>query len=423
MANTDLDRFLTSLAVVERERPLIDDPPAEHVVWPVVSVDDHLLEPRDVFTNRLPAKFADRAPHVVEDEHGVEWWDFEGERVPILGTNAAVSWTCVDAYSGPVRYDQLRPGAYDVHARVKDMDISGIIASLCFPSMVFGFAGRRFAAIPDRELGFACMRAYNDWFLEEWRGAYPDRFIASQVPWLLDVEVAATEIRRNAERGFTAVNFSENPEKLGLPSIHSGYWDPFLAACEETATVVNLHVGSSSQTLSPSTDSPYEVIAALFQVNAIASTADWLFSLAPLRFPDIRLSMSEGGIGWLPSLMDRLEHMQSRYPATNDGGLATIWYGDVPPVEVLFRNFWFSSIYDPSTFRLLELFDADHIMMEVDYPHIDSTWPHTQSTLSDQLGHLDDETVRKLTSGNALRLYRLDAVPSPRVERGGDAAE
>lgn len=408
MAVTDLDRFLTNLDVVQRERLLIEDPPNEEVRWPIVSVDDHLLEPRDTFVGRLPAKLQDRAPRVVEDEQGTEWWDFEGERVPILGTNAAVSWTYSDCYGGPVRFDQLRAGAYDVHARVKDMDVSGVVASLCFPSMVFGFAGRRFAAMRDRELGFACMRAYNDWFFEAWRGSYPHRFIAAQVPWLVDVEVAAEEVRRNADRGFTAVNFSENPEKLGLPSIHTDYWDPFFAACQETGTVINLHAGSSSQTLAPSTDSPYEVIAALFQVNGLASTADWLFSRAPLRFPEIKLAMSEGGIGWLPSLLDRLDHMHGRYPASNDGGLATIWYGDSSPAEVVLRNFWYSSIYDPSTFQILDRLNADHVMMEVDYPHIDSTWPHSQARLLEQLGHLDDETTRKLTYGNAAHLYRLD---------------
>ena len=194
----------------------------------------------------------------------------------------------------------------------------------------------------------------------------------------------------------------------GLPSLHTGYWDPFLAACQETSTVVNLHAGSSSQTLAPSSDSPYEVIASLFQVNSLASTSDWLFSLVPLRFPDIKLAMSEGGIGWVPSLLDRLHHMHGRYPANNDGGLATIWYGDSSPAEVLLRNFWFCSIYDPSTFRIVDQLNVDQIMMEVDYPHIDSTWPHTQATLADQLGHLGTDIARKVTVENAARLYRLE---------------
>jgi predicted TIM-barrel fold metal-dependent hydrolase len=406
--SADVVDFALKFPAKRRVRVMRPDPVPESVRWPLVSADDHLLEPRDVFEGRMPAKFVAVAPRIVEDEDGMEWWQFEDRRTPISGGNAPISWVRDEMMTGPVRYDELRRGTWDVHERVKDMDRNGIAASLCFPSMVFGFCGRRFLEFEDEELALASLRAYNQWLIEEWYGAYPHRFIPSQLPWLLDVEVAAEEIRRNAALGFTSVSFSENPQKLGLPSIHTGYWDPFVRACEETGTVVNLHVGSSSETLLPSTDSPLETMTALFQVNSVQAAADWLFSGIPLRFPEIRFAHSEGGIGWLPMLLDRLRYMEERYPVNGDGGISATWQGgELTPSEGLRRNFFFSAIYDRMTLELIDELPIDNIMMESDYPHADSTWPHTQQVLASQLGGISDDVATKLTHRNAMNLYRV----------------
>ena len=152
----------------------------------------------------------------------------------------------------PSRFDEMRPGCFDIHARIADMDINGIWASLCFPSLVAGFCGAVFSRAEDPELGLACMRAWNDWHLDVWAGTYPDRIIPLQLPWLADIAAATAEVRTNAERGFKAVSFPEFPAALGFPSIFSGQWDPFFAACEETQTVVCLHTGASSWAPLPS---------------------------------------------------------------------------------------------------------------------------------------------------------------------------
>src|SRR5688500_16750234 len=169
--------------LARRARPLVADPEPRVVHHPLTSVDDHLMDPPGTFAGRLPAKFSERAPRIIEDEHGMEWWDFDGERVMNSGANAMSSWAAADRTAGPVRFDEVRPAMHDVHERVKDMDANGVAASLCFPSMVFGFCGQRFAKFADPELGLAAMRAYNDWILEDWVGAHPDRFIPQQVTW------------------------------------------------------------------------------------------------------------------------------------------------------------------------------------------------------------------------------------------------
>jgi predicted TIM-barrel fold metal-dependent hydrolase len=183
------------------------------------------------------------------------------------------------------------------------------------------------------------------------------------------------------------------PEKLGLPSPHSGYWDPMLAACEETGTVLCLHVGSASSIVGGSSDAPPDVTTALFFVGAIITTTDWLFSKVAVRFPGLKIALSEGGVGWVPALQDRVEHC-FRY-----------------------KDFtYFCALDDISGFQMLDRVGEDRVMVECDFPHADSTWPDTQEYLHHQLGFLPPATIEKLTWRTATDLYGL---PIPERVRSG----
>jgi predicted TIM-barrel fold metal-dependent hydrolase len=391
------------------EGVLLPDPAPRPIRVPVISVDDHLIEPRDMFEGRMPPRLAERAPRIVERDDGVQHWLYEDRTYPNVGLNA-VAGRRRDTWSmDPSRFDEMRPGCFDIHARVGDMDINGVWASLCFPSLVAGFCGSVFSSSVDPELGLACLRAWNDWHAEVWAGTYPDRIIALQLPWLADVSVAAEEVRRNAARGFKAVSFPEFPARLGVPSIFSGAWDPFFVACEETATVVCLHTGASGWAPLPSPDPPFELFPTLFPVNALLAAAEWLWSGVPLRFPDLAVAMSEGGIGWVPMLLDRVDYVLEH---SASGSESTSWPSELRPSEVLRRNFWFCTIDDPSTIELRHRIGVDHIMVESDYPHADSTWPDTQIVLEKTLGHLPDDELRSMAAGNAARLFRHPMPPA-----------
>ncbi len=371
--------------------------------YTIVSVDDHLVEPPDTFEGRLPQRFVEKGPKVIEQPDGSQVWLMEDRIIPNAGTNAVAGRPPAEYSMEPTRFEHMRRGSWDPHARLTDMDIAGVWASLCFPSMVAGFAGARFAEAKDPELGLAAMRAWNDWHLEAWCAADPERFIPQQITWLRDPEVAAAEIRRNAERGFRSLSFPEIPERLKLPSIHTGYWDPVLQACEETDTTLSLHVGSASSLVGGSSDAPPEVITSLFFVGSIITTADWLFSKVALRFPGLRIAISEGGVGWVPSLMDRVEHC-FRYRDFTGG-----WTDEeMHPNDVLRRNFWFCALDDAAGFEMLERIGEDRVTVECDFPHADSTWPDTQEYMKRQLGFLPESTIEKLTWRNACELYRFE---------------
>lgn len=366
----------------------------------IVSVDDHVVEPPDLFDGRMPARFADRIPRVVDVENGGQAWLYEGHVLPNVGLNAVAGRAIEEKSMEPTRFDHMRRGAWDVHARVRDMDIDGVQASLCFPSFLPGFGGGRIQTITDdREFALAAVRAYNSWHAEEWAGAYPDRFIPCQITWLHDPVLAADEVRANADRGFTALAFPESPERLGFPSLHTGHWDPLMRACEETGTVVCLHVGSGGEVITTSADMPRAAFTVVFGTYASLTAIDWLYSGIPDRFPELTICLSEGGIGWVPGLVDRLRHIM-KYTSADD------WPCSIEPCDMLLRNFRFCAVDDPTTFAICERIGPEVFLLEADYPHADGSWPDTQEHFRRQLDGLDAETVRRITWQNASELFR-----------------
>jgi len=396
------NRSFTTGGKVGGRATLLPTPERRPRRYTVVSVDDHIVEPPDTFTGRVPSRLEERAPHV-------------GEEIPNVGFNAVVGRPVSEYSFEPTRFDEMRRGAWDIDARIADMDINGVYASVNFPSFLPGFAGQRLQIGRDPELALATVRAWNDWHLEAWAGSHPDRIIPCQIPWLLDPHVGAEEIRRNAIRGFKAVTFSEAPQKLGLPSLHSGHWDPVMRACAETGTVVNIHIGSSGTSPATADDAPADTVGVLFFGYAMFAAVDWLYSLIPVRYPDLKICMSEGGIGWVAGLLDRLDHMLSYHD------MYGTWTADIEltPSEVLQRNFWFCAVEDPSSFDQRDRIGVENILLESDYPHCDSTWPNTQEVIHREIGHLPAEDVRRITWQNASELYRHEVPDS--VQEDPDA--
>jgi predicted TIM-barrel fold metal-dependent hydrolase len=367
----------------------------------IFSVDDHLVEPPDVFTDRVPTRFRDRAPRIELVDDGTERWAFDGQLHAQIGLNAVVGRPKEEWSLEPANFSDMRRGCWDPDARIVDMDTDGVWASMHYPSLIAGFAGTMFSRCSDPELGLACVQAWNDWHIEEWVGERTDRFVPLQLPWLLDPEVAADEIRRNAARGFKAVSFLENPVDVQLPSMHTNHWDPFLAACEETGTVVALHCASSGWSASRSPYAPLELLTTLFPVNALVTCADWLWSGVPVRFPNLKICLAESGIDWVPMLINRIDYIMD-HSAT---GLASWPDPTLHPTEVLRRNFWYGVIDLTTSLVLRHHIGVDRIVIESDYPHADSTWPDTSTRVAIALSDLPTDEIDAIMWRNASELF------------------
>jgi predicted TIM-barrel fold metal-dependent hydrolase len=389
----------------------------------IISVDDHVVEPAHVWQQWLPKQYRDRGPHVERrgigsmkhvgggtyeqtfdpDGPKADCWVYEDLVYINKRHVAAVGFDRDDMTMSPITYDEMRPGCYDPKARLEDMDVNWVEASLCFPTFP-RFCGQTFSEGKDRELGLACVEAYNDWMVEEWCGDSGGRLIPLCLIPLWDADMAAAEVRRNAGRGVHAVCFSEIPSHLGLPSIHSGSWDPFFAACEDTDTVVCMHIGSSSRMPATSSDAPTAVAATLSFNNAMASMADFLFSGVLVRFPRLTLAYSEGQIGWIPYVLERADDVWEEHRA---------WAGvrDIvpePPSTYYRRQVYGCFFRDRHGIDSLAAVGEDRVTFETDYPHTDSTWPHTKKVAEELLAGLDDDVVYKILRGNAIDMLSLE---------------
>ena len=173
-----------------------------------------------------------------------------------------------------------------------------------------------------------------------------------------------------------------------------------MEACAETGTVINLHVGSSGSSPNTTDDAPPDVTGVLFFAYAMFAAVDWLYSGYPTKHPDLKICLSEGGIGWVAGLIDRLDHMESY------NSMYGTWTDERRPSEVFRENFWFCAIEDPSSFRQRDVIGVDHIMIEQDYPHIDSTWPRTQQLTVEAMDGIPADEAAAICWRNAAELYR-----------------
>jgi predicted TIM-barrel fold metal-dependent hydrolase len=389
----------------------------------IVSVDDHVVEPPHVWQTWLPANHRERGPRVERrgigsmrhvgggtyeqtfDPNGpqADCWVYEDLVYIHKRHVAAVGFDRDEMTMSPITYDEMRPGCYEPKARVDDMELNWVEASLSFPSFP-RFCGQTFLEAKDRDLAEACVYAYNDWMVEEWCGDSGGRLIPLPIIPLWDAELAATEVRRNAARGARAVCFSEIPAVLGLPSIHSGQWDPFFAACAETGTVVCMHIGSSSKMPATSVDAPVAVAATLSFGNAMSSLTDFLFSGVLVRFPELKLAYSEGQIGWIPYILERADDVWLEHRAW--GGVRDII--PEPPSTYYYRQVYGCFFRDRHGIASLETVGVDNTTFETDYPHTDSTWPDTKKVAQELMDGLADDVVYKLVRGNAIRMLDLE---------------
>ena len=369
----------------------------------LVSVDDHVVEPPDMFAGHIPDRYKDQAPKVITKPDDTDAWVFEGQEATNVGLNA-VAGRPPDEYGvEPTSFSEMRPGCFDIHERIRDMNANGVLASMNFPSYP-QFCGQYFARAADKDLALAVLRAYNDWHVDEWCGSYPGRMIPLALPVIWDVEQMAAEVRRMSAKGCHAVTFSENPEKLGYPSIHNEHWDPFWRACSDGNVVVCLHIGSSSQVVVTSMEAPVDTMITLQPINIVQAAADLVWSPLLRRFPDLTFALSEGGIGWIPYFLERVDSVYRNHRAWTHQD-----FGDKLPSEVFLERIVTCFIDDAFGIASRDRLNVDMITWECDYPHSDSTWPAGPETLAAYLGDVSDEDIAKITHENALRIFSFDA--------------
>jgi predicted TIM-barrel fold metal-dependent hydrolase len=370
----------------------------------LVSVDDHLIEPPDMFVQHIAPRFKDRAPAVKRGTNGAHHWQIEGQRAPGLGLNAVAGRPKEEYGFEPVSYEQVRKGCFDPDARIEDMNANGVLGSICFGSFP-GFAGARFQKMQDKELALATIQAYNDWHFNAWCGKHPGRFIPLAMLPLWDVGLAVKELERMVRLGCHAVTFPENPAMIGLPSLHNECWEPLWGACEEHAVVVCCHIGSAGNAPYPSDESPIDAWITSMPISIANAAADWLFARFWKRYPGLRMALSEGGIGWIPYFLERADFTYEQH-----GAWTRTTFGKEKPSDVFRRHFVTCFIDDEFGLRNRQDIGIDIICWEADYPHSDATWPKSPENLWKAIRSLPSGDIDKITHRNAMAAFSYDPI-------------
>jgi len=382
----------------------------------LVSIDDHVIEPRDMFDAHVPARWKDQAPRSVVNEQGIERWRFEGIESGSGSLNAVVGWPKKDWGMDPTTFAEMRPGASDVHERVRDMNRNGILASMCFPSFV-GFSGGFFQQSSDKELALVMTQAYNDWHIDEWAASHPGRFIPLAIPPVWNPEDLADEVRRVAAKGCRAMTMPELPHMQGLPSYHDlDYWTPFFTASDEQV-VMCLHIGQGFSAINMPPDAPIDnLIILATQVSTLAAQ-DLLWGPAFKEFPDLKVAWSEAGIGWIPFYLNRCDrHYRNQTWLGHD-------FGDKLPSDIFREHSLACCVTDPSALKIREDIGIDIIAWECDYPHSDSIFPDAPEFVHAELlaAGCSDEEIDKITWRNTCRFFGYE--PFAHIDRQAATVE
>ena len=303
----------------------------------------------------------------------------------------------------PNRFDEILPGCYDPKARVDDMDVDGVAAQLCFPSFP-KFAGTVFLQAEDKELARHCVEAYNDFIIDEWCALRAGPADPARDPAAVGCRAGRRRDRalRGEGRACHLLPGEPVPARPARRSTPTG--GTRCSARRRTPEMpLCLHFGSSGRPPTVAADAPFAVSIALYGCNSMYATADLLFSPVFHRFPRLKVALAEGGIGWVPYLLERIDYTWERHKYYTGVDL------DTRPSDLFRRHIWGCFIDDEAGLKNRHDIGIDRITFESDYPHSDSNWPNSRARAAEVLADVPDHEVYRIVELNARELLGFSA--------------
>lgn len=381
----------------------------------VIDVDSHISEPANLWTDRVSVKkWGEMVPHVQYDPSIKEDRWFMGGRpfMPTAGA-AMAGWTDPPP-DHPPTLDAADHGSWDSVERLKRMDEYGIWAQVIYPN-VGGFGAGNFISLTDEELRYECVKAYND-FLIDWTAPDRKRFIPIMAMPFWDVDLCVKEMHRCAKMGHKGVLMTNQPYVWNFPRITDRHWDPMWQAATDLDLTINFHIGSGDLTqirnanVDNGRQAAYAKITCQLFLDNSNAVMDIILGGLCHRFPKLKFVSVESGIGWVPFVLEAMD-----WQWLNSGCREEHPEMDLLPSEYFKRQvyacFWFE---EKSALKAIEAIGPDNFLYETDFPHPTSMSPGPNSVaiypkdfIEQNLGHLPEETLRKVLQTNAARLYHV----------------
>jgi predicted TIM-barrel fold metal-dependent hydrolase len=382
----------------------------------VIDVDTHLTEPHDLWLKRAPAKLRDRVPQV-KMKDGIESWVIDGDKLIGLGANPA---SCVKTdgskYAGldflKVSIRDVHPSSYSVKDRVELMNATGVSAEIVYPN-ILGFGGQNAAKVDD-ELRLASVQIFNDAMAEFQAESGERMFPMALLPWW-DPKLVVKEIERVKAMGLRGLNINSDPHTFTLadgsklPDLGQSYWDPMWEAAQDLGMSINFHIGASEQSMDWFGDQGWPGLAsdlrmglggAMLFMNNGRVLGNLIYSGVPERFPKLKFVSVESGIGWVPFILEALDH-EYKEVGTNVGKLRRL------PSEYFATNFFACFWFERKDLtHMIRQVGVDNVLFETDFPHAICLYPIDD--MDKAMAGLTEEEKVKVLSGNAAKLYNID---------------
>jgi uncharacterized protein len=372
----------------------------------VISVDDHVVEPPDLWTRRMSrAKWGDRVPHVAEQPSGTERWVIDGlvRESPSLAATGALSR---ERGSEPQTWSEVPQSAYDPHARLAVMDSDGVDYSVLYPSAA-GASGEVICAVKDLDLQAECARVYNDWIIDVWAAASP-RFVPQAILPAASIDGAVAEARRTVARGHKGVIMPAQPSQVNpaTPHLYKPEWDPLWTTLEELDVPVCFHAGSAPSVMfeiSPTYDAPGA--RAFDNVRQSAGSAalinGMVLSGILYRFPKLRPVFPGSAIDYVPFALEALDHQWERQRLAENEGFAQ------RPSEIFHRQCYVTTWKEKVGLRNRNYVGPDRILWESEFPRSSSTYPESMRMIENNFAEVPQPERELILWRNAARLYKL----------------
>ena len=369
-----------------------------------ISVDDHVVETPDVWTSRMSkAKFGDKIPQLKRGKAGNDEWIIDG--APLARAGVALAGAAMrDRVEEPQRWEDVPKITYDPIERLKAMDLDRVDMSVLYPN-VAGLAGETFGRITDPALELACVQAYNDFLVDVWAKASP-RFVPQCIIPIAPVEAAVAEIKRCVAKGHKGIVFPAIPMHLkDVPHINEPIWDPIWKTAQDLAVPICFHAGSSKRIQFPAYKELTPGLAAALEamtrpVSSVIIIANFLFSKVLLRYPTLKVVLSESSLTWVAYVIETADHQFERQRLHLEG------YSKFPS-QMAADNCFFVGWYDKTGIETRHSIGLNNILWSTDFPLGTSTWPSSKDYLSRSFEGVPADEKAQILVGNAAQLYKI----------------